>query len=101
MRGTARPSSTPVPAAPPVRSRRGAALGLLGALALTATTTVGLAAPALARAVNELTATVKRVEALAETWEEAARLVEARGGDAETVRDILQDVRTALNGDDQ
>ena len=58
-------------------------------------------APDLARAVIELTAKVKRVEALAETWEEAARLVEARGGDAETVRDILQDVRTALNGDDQ
>ena len=52
-------------------------------------------------AVADLTAKVERVEALAETWEEAARLVEARGGDAETVRDILQDVRTALNGDDQ
>lgn len=53
----------------------------------------------VARAVIELTAKVKRVEALAETWEEAARLVEARGGDVETVRDILQDVRAALNGD--
>lgn len=68
---------------------------------------------ALARAVIDLTARldaerfahantavkVKRVEALAETWEEATRLVEARGGDAETVRDILQDIRAALNGD--
>lgn len=56
-------------------------------------------AATLARAVIELTATVKRVEALAETWEEAARLVEARGGDAEAVRDLLQDIRTALNGE--
>ena len=55
-------------------------------------------APDLARVVIDLTATVKRVEALAETWEEAARLVEARGGDAETVRDLLQDIRAALNG---
>ena len=51
----------------------------------------GWSAPALARAVL-------RVDALAETWEEATRLVEARGGDAETVRDILQDIRAALNG---
>ena len=57
------------------------------------------AAPDLARAVIELTAKVERVEALAETWEEAARLVEARGGDAETVRDLLQDIRDALNGE--
>ena len=57
------------------------------------------AAPTLARAVIELTAKVERVEALAETWEEAARLVEARGGDAETVRDLLQDIRDALNGE--
>ena len=47
----------------------------------------------------DLTAKVERVEALAETWEEAARLVEARGGDAETVRDLLQDIRDALNGE--
>ena len=59
----------------------------------------GWSAPALARAAIELTAKVKRVEALAETWEEAARLVEARGGDAETVRDLLQDIRDALNGE--
>ena len=73
------------------------------------------AAPTLACAVIDLIAQldaerfahantavkVKRVEALAETWEEAARLVEARGGDAETVRDLLQDIRDALNGDDQ
>ena len=57
------------------------------------------AAPTLARAVIDLTAKVERVEALAETWEEAARLVEARGGDAETVRDLLQDIRDALNGE--
>lgn len=56
-------------------------------------------AAALARAVIDLTAKVERVEALAETWEEAARLVEARGGDAETVRDLLQDIRDALNGE--
>lgn len=69
-------------------------------------------APDLARVATDLTAQldaerfahantaakVKRVEALAETWEEATRLVEARGGDAETVRDILQDIRAALNG---
>ena len=42
--------------------------------------------------------TVTAVSALAETWEEAARLVEALGGDAETVRDLLQDIRAALNG---
>ena len=56
-------------------------------------------AQTLARAVIDLTAKVERVEALAETWEEAARLVEARGGDAETVRDLLQDIRDALNGE--
>ena len=57
------------------------------------------AAPTLARAAIDLTDKVERVEALAETWEEAARLVEARGGDAETVRDLLQDIRDALNGE--
>ena len=56
-------------------------------------------AAALAHAVIDLTTKVERVEALAETWEEAARLVEARGGDAETVRDLLQDIRDALNGE--
>ena len=57
------------------------------------------AAPDLAHAVIAAAAKVERVEALAETWEEAARLVEARGGDAETVRDLLQDIRDALNGE--
>ena len=58
-------------------------------------------APDLARVATDLTDKVKRMEALAETWEEAARQVEACGGDVETVRDILQDVRDALNGGNQ
>ena len=61
---------------------------------------------ALARAVIDLTdklvtrdAQAERVEAQAQAWEAAASMIEAHGGDTETIRDMLQDLRTALNGE--
>ena len=64
------------------------------------------AAPTLARAVIDLTdklatrdAQAERVEAQAQAWEAAASMIEAHGGDTETIRDMLQDLRTALNGE--
>lgn len=61
----------------------------------------------LARAVIDLTdklvtrdAQAERVEAQAQAWEAAASMIEAHGGDTETIRDMLQDLRTALKGDD-
>ena len=60
----------------------------------------------LARAVIDLTdklvtrdAQAERVEAQAQAWEAAASMIEAHGGDTETIRDMLQDLRTALKGD--
>ena len=60
----------------------------------------------LARAVIDLTdklvtrdAQAERVEAQAQAWEAAASMIEAHGGDTETIRDMLQDLRTALNGE--
>ena len=61
----------------------------------------------LAHAVIDLTdklatrdAQAERVEAQAQAWETAASMIEAHGGDTETIRDMLQDLRTALKGDD-
>lgn len=61
----------------------------------------------LAHAVIDLTdklatrdAQAERVEAQAQAWEAAASMIEAHGGDTETIRDMLQDLRTALKGDD-
>ena len=45
-------------------------------------------------------AKLARVEAQAQAWEAAASMIEAHGGDTETIRDMLQDLRTALKGDD-
>ena len=58
-------------------------------------------APALARAVIELTAKVERVEALADRLEASASELEADGADdyAEAARTDARSIRTALNGD--
>ena len=60
----------------------------------------------LAHAVIDLTdklatrdAQAERVEAQAQAWEAAASMIEAHGGDTETIRDMLQDLRAALNGE--
>lgn len=60
-------------------------------------------AAALARAVIDLTATVKRVEALADRLEASASELEADGADdyAEAARIDARSIRTALNGDDK
>ena len=61
------------------------------------------AAPDLARAVIELTATVKRVEALVDRLEHEAAYEASRGDtwDATCIRAEARRIRRALNGDDQ
>ena len=60
-------------------------------------------APALAHAVMELTAKVKRVEALADRLENEAAYEASRGDDwdATCIRAEARRIRRALNGDDQ
>ena len=61
------------------------------------------AAPALARAVIDLTAKVKRMEALADRLENEAAYEASRGDtwDATCIRAEARRIRRALNGDDQ
>lgn len=56
-------------------------------------------APDLARAVIELTAKVKRVEALAEKYETTARDMGAGSYGGALAAKIAQAIRAALNGD--
>ena len=61
------------------------------------------AAPTLARAVIDLTAKVKRMEALADRLDVVANELEADGEDgyADAARTDAHSIRAALNGDDQ
>ena len=61
------------------------------------------AAPTLARAVIDLTAKVKRMEALADRLENEAAYEASRGDtwDATCIRAEARRIRRALNGDDQ
>ena len=64
------------------------------------------AAPALARAVIDLTAKVERVEALAKGLDHEADMIEAEGSDGveayvDAARSDAYRIRKALNGDDR
>ena len=64
------------------------------------------AAPTLARAVIDLTAKVKRVEALAKGLDHEADMIEAEGSDGveayvDAARSDAYRIRKALNGDDR